>query len=60
METKNNLTREILNRIMKDKKNNWKKKTDEYLTAAGIRYKDIKEISKNEIKKKVNEMDTRL
>ena len=59
MESKNGLVRKVLDNVMKDKKNSWKKKTDEYMKIAGISLRDLEKMSKQKIKKKIYELDTR-
>ena len=59
MESKNGLVRKVLDNVMKDKKNSWKKKTDEYMKIARLNLRDLEKMSKRKIKKKIYELDTR-
>ena len=60
LEGKNNLLKEVLKRIRRDKKNMWNKKLEEYLRITDLRYEDLIRMSYEEIKRKVKEKDTEI
>ena len=59
-ESKNKLVREVLEKVMRDGGSKWKKTTDGYLRMIEIRYEDLENYSKNDIKKKVSDRDSRI
>ena len=52
IESKNEMIKEILKRVRSDGRNPWNKKLDNYLKEINIKYEDIEEMSKMQIKKK--------
>ena len=60
LEGKNELLKEVLKRIRRDKKNIWNKRLEEYLKIVSLRYEDIKNMSHKDIKRKIKKRDNEL
>ena len=54
------MIKEVLKRVRREGKNPWNKRLENYLKERNIRYEDIEEMSKIQIKKKIREYDTEL
>ena len=59
-ESENELVKNVLGKVMRDRKSKWRKKTEEYLRKVEIRYEELEGLSKYMIKKKVKDYDTRI
>ena len=60
IEGKNELLKEVLKRIRKDKKNIWNKRLEEYLKIIDLKYEDIISMSQKDIKQKIKKRDNEL
>ena len=58
-EGKNSLLKEIIRAMIENKDSKWMKTTNKYAEEIGIKIKDVKFMKKEELKKKIDEYDTR-
>ena len=56
---KNKLVRDVMERVRKDGGNQWNMKLNEYLVKINVSFEDLVEMDKREIKKKLNEYDSK-